>query len=96
MNSGWTVPEYARDLPATVRGLPLLKVTPLSNARLDVSRTAQGVYRMSLASFNLSLLGGANTTISASLAGTKMNFTTGNTIAFGSLVPPQSFALRLV
>ncbi|MCI0534996.1 MAG: choice-of-anchor D domain-containing protein [Verrucomicrobiales bacterium] len=72
--------------PATILDAPLLRVTPGSNARLEVRRTSQGVYGVGLANFNLSLLGGANTTVSASLSGTRMNFTTsGNTIAFGQL-----------
>jgi photosystem II stability/assembly factor-like uncharacterized protein len=71
--------------PATLLDTPLLKITPATNPRLEVRRSAAGVFGLSLANFNLSLLGGANTLVSGSLVGTRINLTAGRTIALGSL-----------
>ena len=71
--------------PTTILDTPLLRITPAASPKIEIRRDGNGVFGVLVNNFNLSLLGGANTLVSGSVVGTKMNFSAGNTIALGSL-----------
>ncbi len=73
------------NLPTTLIDTPLLRLTRATGARLAVHRNAAGQYGLSLANFDLSLLGGAGVRVAAVANGTSLRFDAGRTLALGSL-----------